>query len=524
MKKNQIKLFISFSVFLFLLSILLMIMGIKDPEYGGDEVWFAVNLLYQRIIDLSLFEFVYSGPIKTILTYFIFKVFGFNIYSVRCFSIAVYVLGIAIWSGYLIKNKLWIALSASLIVFSLSADLLFFAKVDINQPTFHNLFFIFHIIIFLFLVKRGPVLPVSLLFILFSLIESNLHIRNIWIMNAFVFAFAIDYLLFINRNLFSLATMKQFLRRAWPILTGWTLSSFYFIYTIVHFRSDPLVLMATAPGEKISLYDSVTRAIYNLSHYVVGGRVFANAYATRSEVVLTTVTGSVFLIISIILFIVLFRKLKLTNNSWYMRLVTIILCLTVFIFIQYAVTKSSIQPWHGNHLFLLSALLTGLLFEGLLLINLKPIAFTFLISLAVALASIQYHVSQQVRTMSETRHGFELVVWQPIKLTAIRSYMRNFPDTYVLADWEMGRPLALEYHYNSHNGSNIEFITSGLSAELISGLNNKLIIRSTFITRTVPDWSDEEFSKFNAEFEKVHDFRDIFGRAVYQLGYVRKRE
>ena len=110
MKKTQTMLFGSFSLLLFLLSIILLILNIKVPEYGGDEVWFAMNLLNKRIADLSLFEFVYSGPIKTIVTYFVFNTFGFNIYSVRLFSISVYVLGVVAWSFYLSKQKLSIAL------------------------------------------------------------------------------------------------------------------------------------------------------------------------------------------------------------------------------------------------------------------------------------------------------------------------------------------------------------------------------------------------------------------------------
>jgi hypothetical protein len=506
------------------LSIVFLIINIKVPEYGGDEVWFAINLAYKDIVHLSLFEFVYSGPIKTIMTYFVFNIFGFNIYSVRCFSIATYVLGVIIWCIYLSKQKFWIALASSLILFSLNADLLFFAKVDINQPTFHNLFFIFHLIIFLIILKRGPILSISILFILFSFIESNLHIRNIWIMNAFVLAFIFDYYLFINRNLFSIKALKQFLLRAWPILFGWALSSMYFIYITVHFRSNPLVKMATEPGEKITYYESFIRSFHNLCDYVIGGRVFALAYSSPSGSAITNITGFIFLSFAVILFIVLFRNKRLPKHSWYVRMLIAMTCISLFIFLQYSITKYSIQAWHGNHLFLLSAILLALLIEGLFLIKLRTIAWLFIISISAVLISIQVLVSKQVTTMNDAKRGFDLVIWQPYSLTTIREYISNHPNSYLIADWEIGRPLLLENHYSSHKISTIEFYTAPLTSDIIKDLSNRLIIRSTSITCTVPDWSDDELIKFNAKFEKIKDFRDMYGREVYQLGYIRKIE
>jgi len=524
MKKTQTMLFGSFSLLLFLLSIILLILNIKVPEYGGDEVWFAMNLLNKRIADLSLFEFVYSGPIKTIVTYFVFNTFGFNIYSVRLFSISVYVLGVVAWSFYLSKQKLSIALASGLILFSLNADLLFFAKVDINQPTFHNMFFILHIILFLIIIRNSPNVLTGTMFIVFAFIESNLHIRNIWIMNAFVLSFILDYLLFTSNNPTCLKAIKQFLSKAWPIMSGWVVSLTYFLYTLIHFRSDPLVLMATANDKNTTYFQSISRSLQNLCDYIVGGRVFSYGYSNTTEALMITFTGFIFFILIIILFVRLFRDKRRSDHEWYFRMLIAMIVISITIFIQYSVTKSSIQPWHGNHVMLLSLILFALVIEGLFLINLKAIAWILLVSISVVLFTIQCGLSKQVTTINENKRGFNLVVWQPISLTSLRNYIVDNPDTYLIADWEIGRPLILENHYSDLIASKLEFSTSPLSNEVINDLSGKLIIRSTEITLTVPDWSDSELIKYNAKFEKIKDFKDNYNREVYQLGYIRKIE
>jgi len=318
--------------------------------------------------------------------------------------------------------------------------------------------------------------------------------------------------------------LKQFLLRAWPILFGWALSSIYFIYTIVHFRSNPLLKMAIEPGEKITYYESFIRSFHNLNDYIIGGRVFAFAYSSPSGATITHITGFIFLSFAVILFIVLFRNKRLPKHSWYIRLLIAMICITVFIFLQYAITKQSIHPWHGNHLLLLSVILLALLIEGLFLIKFRTIAWLFLISIATVFITLQIKVSKQIKTMNESKRGFDLVIWQSYSLTTIREYISANPNTYIIADWEIGRPLVLENHYSSHKINTIEFYTAALTSDMIKSLSNRLIIRSTSITLTVPDWSDDELIKFNAKFEKIKDFRDMYNREVYQLGYIRTTE
>lgn len=78
-----------FSAAVFLSSMLCLLKGIKVPNYGGDELWFATPLLYG---DLN--HSVYSGPIKAFIIAPIFDLFGFNIFSVRLFTISAFVLGV----------------------------------------------------------------------------------------------------------------------------------------------------------------------------------------------------------------------------------------------------------------------------------------------------------------------------------------------------------------------------------------------------------------------------------------------
>lgn len=197
--------------------------------------------------------------------------------------------------------------------------------------------------------------------------------------------------------------------------------------------------------------------------------------------------------------------------------------LTLVIFTQYAITKSSVKPWHGNHVLLLWTLVFGLLLEGLYLIKYKTIANIFLISIFVANIAINLLIVKQSTIIDINKRGFGLVVLQPYSLTPIRQYIQNHPGTYVVADWEIGRPLALENHYSSSNGQTMLKL-SPFKKEDVSALSGKMVIRATGITQTVPDWSDEVLAKYNSKFESVEDFKDKLGRIIYQIGYIRKIE
>jgi hypothetical protein len=234
--KNRCLVFISIAMVA--VSIFCLIKGIRVPDYGGDEVYFATPLLYTNVWGLNAFQFAYSGPLKTIVTAPYFNLFGFNIYSVRLFTIGVYLLSLLVWSLYLVKRKYWIALSATLIAASVNHDLLFLAKVDINQATFHNAITICFFVLFLGILESGTRWWRSLLFICLAVIEMNNHIRNVWIINAFMITALIDSYVMHGRSAAPVRRLRTLIIDKWPVFVGWLISATYFSYILRHFAGN----------------------------------------------------------------------------------------------------------------------------------------------------------------------------------------------------------------------------------------------------------------------------------------------
>ena len=117
----------------FVASLAQLVLHIDRPSYGGDELFFAEPLTEWSHRHFSPFKFIYSGPLKLLTGALVFKLIGFSAASVRAISLSAYLLMVLAWCWYLWHERLLVAVAISLLVFGLHADLVFFAKVDINQ-------------------------------------------------------------------------------------------------------------------------------------------------------------------------------------------------------------------------------------------------------------------------------------------------------------------------------------------------------------------------------------------------------
>jgi len=506
-----------FSIAVFLTSILCLIKGINTPNYGGDELWFATPLL-----DNSLNHSVYSGPIKTIVAAPIFDLFGFNIFSVRLFTISTFVLTILAWSFYLLKKRYWVAFSATLLIASVNHDLLFFAKVDINQPTFHNMITVLYFILFLEILESASKWWSSSFFILLSFAVINNHIRNIWIANAFIFSLLVDHYIVRKNGYPFLKGIRNLLLKKSPIFVGWLICVSYFFYVLVHFNGHPGLEMAKDLGRYTSWFDRFLIALINFAEYSIGGMVFAHAYAGSTWKVATVIFGSLLIISSVILFLVSLRDQS--EDQWLKRSSIAAFLIMSAIFLQYMLTKSAVHPWHGNTLSLFFMIFFSLLLQSLVSIGKKKLFAVVLIYAITVMVIVNIVASIQVIRPDRKHQGFDLAVWNLQALDQVRRYIWDHPREYHIADWGIGRPLALESKYCSIDGVKINLELRPLTKDVASELEGDFVIRSTATGLTVPDYTDEAISRIDSDlkFVVLKSFYDVYGREVYQIGYLTK--
>ena len=431
-------------------------------------------------------------------------------------------LGILAWSSYLLRKKYWVALSATLLIASVNHDLLFFAKVDINQPTFHNLITILYFILFLNILESGSKWWSSSLFIIFSFVVINNHIRNIWIANAFLFSLVIDCYIMRNKADPLLKSLVSLLLEKWPILFGWLICVSYFFYILIHFDGHPGLEMAKELGRQVSWLDRLLTALIDFAEYSIGGKVFSYAYAESIWQGAVVFLGSLLVISSVILFLV--SLLEQNEDQWLKRSLIVAFLIMLVIFLQYMLTKSAVHPWHGNTLALFFIIFLGLLLQSLISIGKKRLFAVVLIYVIAVMAIINVVASIQVTHPDREHQGFGLAVWNLQALDQVRQYIGDNPREYHVADWGIGRPLALESKYRPKDQVKINLELRPLTQDLAAELEGKFVIRSTTVGLTVPDYTDEAISRTDGslKFVVLKSFYDIYGREVYQVGFLQK--
>ena len=106
----------------FVASLLELVLHIDRPSYGGDELFFAEPLTEWSLSHLSPFKFIYSGPLKLLTGALVFKLIGFSAASVRAISLTAYLLMVLAWCWYLTRERFYVAVAISLLVFGLHGD------------------------------------------------------------------------------------------------------------------------------------------------------------------------------------------------------------------------------------------------------------------------------------------------------------------------------------------------------------------------------------------------------------------
>jgi hypothetical protein len=499
----------------FVASLVVSLARLRYPNYGGDELWFATPLATGVAPDLRLFEFEYAGPLKTLLAWPLFSVAGFGIVTVRLFSLALFVATVMAWCASAWRRRMPLAAAAALAFFAAHADLQFFARDDINQPTFHDLVVLLHFLAFLAIVERGPTLANSACFLVLSFVDVNDHIRNVWLTNAFVLGFAVDQA---TRHGVSWSSFSQALRRGWPIFAGAAVGAAEALYVLVHFASSPGLRAAEALGDGYG-WDArakdVVRAILEL---VSGGRVLSGGYETASTFV--ALLGGVVLGLVALVWFTLRGVLRRSEDAD-VRLLRVSLVIWACIVVEYAVTRSAKWPWHCNTLMLFWVVSCALTVEVLWSNRKRALAAIFGLSLFSVFVLNRALLERAIDGSASYKSGFGLAVWNVQCLDAVRAHLDAHPGDYVLSDWGLGRALALELRFAPRQGTTWTLHDSGVSDEALAHLRpEQWTLRAVGAFVTAPDMSDERMGRLGLRFVPRYGFRDELGRDAYQLGHV----
>lgn len=505
---------LSIAVGLFLLATALSVARLRYPNYGGDELYFAMPLVARSVESLRLFEFAYEGPLKTLLTWPIFETFGFSLLSVRIFSLMAFAVMAALWCAYLCRRGLRIAAAATLAFFAFNPDLQLLARDDINQPTLHNLVTVLHWLAFVPIVEQGPSPLRVLAFVGLSFIDVNDHIRNVWVSNAFLLAFAVDH--FALKG-FSGATVKSAFARGWPVLVGWGIGALEFAYVLVHFAGSPALEGAKSLAAGYSWPMRIEEVAYALPQLLAGGRVLSAGYGIHAAASVSE--GVAILAFSALAWALVRGAVEPRDIG--PRLLRLSLVVWIVIAIQYSLTKSARWPWHGNTVVLFWGIVFGLMVDALCRARSRELASAYAACVFLVFIGNRVALECTIAPSVGRMAGFDLAVWNPQSLDAVRDFVGHHPASYVFADWAIGRALALELRYRPQPGTTVTSYDSGISDEQIWSLHpDQIVLRAVGVGVTVPDVSDVRLERLKRRFHPLETFRDAIGREVYQVGSV----
>jgi hypothetical protein len=486
--------------FLFLVSVIISIWHIASPNYGGDELFFGLPLA-STPVRLRLFQFVYEGPLKTIIMWPIFTKFGFNIYTVRLFAIGVYVATALIWFAYLWLHRMRAAALVGIAIFACNADIVYYGRIDYNQAMFHDFVIMIYFVIFIM--------------IILSFININNHIRNIWIANAFLGALLMDVM---TERGVSRAAIFYAIRNYWSVFIGWGVSVCVFAYVIIRFRNDPNLQSAISLGADTTWLMRVEKSAPALLELVAGGRVLAHAYGSRVEASAVQIVGALVLLALIPVVARLVRGAS-DENDWPTRLARISYVCLALICLQFFLTKSAIWPWHGNSVILFTAISLCLSVEYLSTRRLTSYCRTLVAAVLFSQIVVQAATYLRSARPRAEASGFQLGVWNVQALDKVREYILNRPGNYLVADWTIARPLALEFRFTPKSGTSVEIGDKQPDPEWLSLLPPQaLVVRAVGQQITTPDLSDEELRRVGYEFHRSQVFCDQYGRTAYEVG------
>jgi hypothetical protein len=497
---------------LFLGSVVLSVMLLDRPEYGGDEVFFATPLIFESPANLRLFQFEYAGPLKTLLTWPLFATFGFSVHSLRLFSLATYVFTCLAWCVYLQRKAMPAAAAATLAFFALNPDLQFFARDDINQPTFNDLVVLVHFLVFLVIVENGPRAASSIALLVLSFVDVNAHIRNVWICNALLLAFLFDHAVVHG---LSRSSAIVAVRRGWPVVAGWAVGAATFAHVLVRFGGSPALEGAKSLGDGFTWTLRAKEVAQAIPELIAGGRVLTGGY---NEDLDGTVADGIVMLIATALAWALGRggRGRTDAAQQLLRLSGVIL---IAIIVQYAFTKSARWPWHGNTVILFWGVVFGLVVQALWTARRRELAFVYSLFVLMVFATNRASLERAIGPSVTRKTGFELAVWNPQGIDAVRDYLRAHPAHYVFSDWAIGRSLALEFRYRPQAGKTTVLYDSGMPDDAVKSVRaDQIVLRAVGVAATVPDMTDARMSRLGMEFRPLQTFKDDAGREAYQLG------
>lgn len=468
---------------------------------------------------MKFFQFVYAGPLKALVTSPLFAVFGFNILTVRLFSIGVFISGVVILSVWLARNRQYVASVSFAVMAFANADLLFFARTDINQATFHNTITLLLFIGFLQIIRSGAGRWRSVFFLVLCLVEMNNHIRNIWIINAMVVAVFADGW-FANGRRLRWPDIKKMTGTYWPVFAGWLISASYFFFLLLYFRNNHMLKDAGALGSEFGWPDRIRIATGNFLSYCTGGMVFRTAYGSSVWQWLIPIAGLVIVFFLILFFRRTWKEIGRPDGTY--RFLRISSVMVICVLAQYILTRSAVHPWHGNSLILFTVIFSGFLAQTLYEKKGLPTAVLFTGILVTIQCLVAVSAFRQIPVPARPLNRFSMAAWDLPALDSVRQFIHSRKAVYHIADWGIGRPLALEARYSPIPGTRVILEERPMTPNMAQQLKNCVVIRSTPVALTTPNYTDKFLRKYGDRitFQPIRSFYDRFGREVYQAGYI----
>jgi hypothetical protein len=443
------------------LSLSFLVLTWDRPGVNGDEFNFLWPLLTDSITNIGPFKWAYFGPLKTYITYPILVSLGFDVGLFRTISIVTYCLFCILLFRLLWKKKLFIASMVLIMLLSINADLLHYAKSDRNASTFVLLTAILMVLAIDRLYRKKTAIDFAIASVAI-LIALNTHLRNIWLLNSAFAAITI----YVIAEAFNSKNSKEgmhenfwfwlrsYLAQNKLLFLSYIIGIIYFFAVYFYFRDSPETQWAMKMGEGINIIDRIG----NATSYLVSSFSGADILQRPSAEYLPWQAGGTdltrvakyfavgfALIIFGLSFVGVFIKIKcnstLSNIENFFIISFVVFSLSA---VQYLFTKTAALPYHQNIVIVSMLVLFSVSAELVYRSGFYRYARGISIACIVGL-----YLSTFLNYMIYSKN----VLQTPTNITVIKpavEVMKARSDAqYILFDWFVGPAIGLTYKFDS---------------------------------------------------------------------------
>ncbi len=448
-------------LFVLFLSLSFLALTWDRPGVNGDEFNFLWPLLTESIENIGLFRWIYVGPIKTYLTYPFLSTLGFDVETFRIISIVAYGFFCILLFCFFWAKRLLIAAAFIVVLLSINADLLHYAKSDRNVSTFVLLTAVFMVLAIDRLYKKKNAINFSIASFAI-LLALNTHLRNVWLLNSVFVTIAIAVLV----DTMNTHDSKEGLYGSfWFRLRGhfvlyklvflsYIVGVVYFFGVYFYFRDSPEVLWAMKMGDGVNIVDRIGNAVSYIAFGFSGADILQRPSAEylpwqAGGTGLTKVAKYFAIAFALVVcgwsFVRVFTKIK--NKAIIADIEKLfIVSFVVFVLsaVQYSLTKTAALPYHQNIVIVSMLALVSVSAE--LVYRLGAYRYARGVSMACMLGLYLSFITNYI-TYSKN------VLKTPSNITVIKpavEVMKNRPDAqYILFDWFVGPAVGLTYKFDT---------------------------------------------------------------------------